>query len=100
MQPPQRLQLTPEQIQLMKQAALQQAIQQRVLVQEPQPVPIALQQEQRPLEQPRVMYVRRNLTVAELLLVLVCSIGIVSGAQLLWHGVSGMLPRIEIRYDK
>lgn len=100
MQPPQRHHLTPEQIQLMKQAALQQAIQQRVVVQEPQPVPIALQQEQRPLEQPRVLYVRRNLTVAELLLVLVCSIGIVSGVPLVWHGVSGMLPRIEIRYDK
>lgn len=100
-QPPvQQRQLTSEQIQLMKQAALQQAIQQRVAVQSPPPTPIPSQAQPQPLERPRVVYVRRNLTVAELILLFALSIGVVSGIQMLWSGVSGMLPRIEIKYDK
>lgn len=99
-QPPQQRSLTPEQIQLMKQAALQQAIQQRVAVQPNQSAPIALQMEPQPLDQPRVVYVRRNFTVAELIVVFVLAIGCVTGVQLIWNGLVNVLPRIEIRYAK
>lgn len=64
------------------------------------PTPMPSQVQPQPLEQPRVVYVRRNLTVAELILLFALSIGVVSGIQMLWSGVSGMLPRIEIKYDK
>lgn len=99
-QPQLQRQLTPEQIQLMKQAALQQAIQQRVAVQAPAPQPSYIPQEPQPLEQPRIVYVRRNFTVAELILVLALAVGCVTGIQLIWSGVVNVLPRIEIRYAK
>lgn len=46
---------------------------------------------------PKVIYVRRNLTVAELLVVLLISCGIVTGIQWSWNFVSNALPRIEIK---
>jgi len=78
-------QITPEMLAEMKARALELAIQQTV----PQ---------QRPMEtQPQVLYVRRNLTVAELLLVLLLSCGIVTGIQGLWYLGTNLLPRLEIR---
>jgi hypothetical protein len=50
-----------------------------------------------PIQQPQVVYVRRNLTVAELLLVLLLSCGIVTGIQWTWNIISNVLPRIEIK---
>jgi len=46
---------------------------------------------------PRVIYVRRNLTVAEVLLVLLLSCGIVTGIQWTWNTLSNVLPKIEIK---
>jgi hypothetical protein len=44
-----------------------------------------------------VIYVRRNLTVAEVLLVLLLSCGIVTGVQWTWNIVTNFLPRIEVK---
>jgi hypothetical protein len=40
---------------------------------------------------------RRNLTVAELLLVFLISCGIVTGIQWGWSTISNVLPKIEIK---
>lgn len=79
-------QITPEQLAEMKararELAIQQTIEQRVA---------AVQQ------QPQVVYVRRNFTVAELLLVILLSCGIVTGIQVGWNTFSNLLPRIEVK---
>ena len=75
----------------MRQQAMQDAIQQvtgRPPVEQPQ------QQQQ---QQPKVVYVRRNLTLAELLLVFALSTGGVLAIQAGWNFVTDVLPRIEIR---
>jgi hypothetical protein len=41
--------------------------------------------------------VRRNLTVAELLIVFVISCGIVTGLQAGWNLATNLIPRIEIK---
>ena len=82
-------QITPEQLAEMKAIARERAIQQtmgqRAVIQ------------QQALQQPQVVYVRRNLTVAELLLVILLSCGIVTGIQITWGAVSNFLPRIEVK---
>jgi hypothetical protein len=45
---------------------------------------------------PNVIYVRRNLTVAELLLTLLLACGLVTGIPVAWKTVSNFLPHIEI----
>ena len=47
--------------------------------------------------QPEVVYVRRNLTLAEMLVALVVAVGIVSGFQAGWYLATDLIPRIEIR---
>jgi hypothetical protein len=79
-------QITPEQLEAMKARARERAIQQTIAQQ------AAVQQ-----QQPRVIYVRRNLTVAEVLLVLLLSCGIVTGIQWTWNTLSNVLPKIEIK---
>jgi hypothetical protein len=79
-------QITPEQLAELKARAREIAVQQTIAQQ------AALQQ-----QQPRVVYVRRNLTVAEVLLVLLLSCGIVAGIQGLWYTVTNVLPRVEIK---
>ena len=79
-------QITPEQLEAMKARARELAIQQTMAQQ-------AVVQQQ----QPRVVYVRRNLTVAEVLLVLLLSCGIVTGIQWTWNTLSNVLPRIEVK---
>ena len=88
MQTPSQLenQITPEQLEAMKARARELAIQQTITQQ------AAVQQ-----QQPRVVYVRRNLTVAEVLLVLLLSCGIVTGIQWTWNTLSNVLPKIEIK---
>ncbi len=88
-QQPLETQITPEQLMEMKARARELAVKQAV-----QP---NLAQLNQPAPQPQVVYVRRNLTVAELLLVLLLSCGIVTGIQLIWRGLTEVLPRIEIR---
>jgi hypothetical protein len=60
---------------------------------------IRMAMEQRPqlVAPPQYVYVRRNLTVAELIVVLLIACGIVTGVQVGWNFVSKNLPRIEIK---
>ncbi len=78
-------QLTPEMLAEMNARAMELAIPQTV----PQRLPMDIP--------PQVVYVRRNLTVAELLLVLLLSCGIVTGIQGLWYLGTNLLPRLEVR---
>jgi len=89
-QPPQQMtlegQITPEQLAQMKARARELAVQQTIAQQQPiQPQP------------PQVIYVRRNLTVAEVLLVILLSCGIVTGIQWGWNIATNVLPRVEIK---
>lgn len=89
-QPPQQMtlenQITPEQLAQMKARARELAVQQAIAQQQAiQPQP------------PQVIYVRRNLTVAEVLLVILLSCGIVTGIQWGWNAVTNVLPRVEIK---
>ncbi len=68
----------------MKEAALQQAINQVRPAPQPQP-------------EPRVVYVRRNLTIAELILVFALATAGVFGVQGIWTLATDVLPRLEIR---
>lgn len=79
-------QLSPEQVEAMKARARELAIQQTIAQQ------VGQQQ-----QQPQVVYVRRNLTIAELLLVLLLSCGIVTGIQGVWYVATHVLPKIEIK---
>lgn len=47
--------------------------------------------------EPQVIYVRRNLTVAEILVMLLIACGLVTGVQLGWKVISNVLPSIEIK---
>ena len=76
--------LTPENLEQFKVQARMQAIQ-AARVQAPSPE--------------RVIYVRRNLTVAELIVVFLISCGLVLGVQGTWHLASN-LPRIEVKWSK
>lgn len=78
-------QITPEQLAELKTKAREMAIQQ------------ALQQQQQQQQQPKVVYVRRNLTVAELLLVFLVACGLVAGVQGAWNLATNVLPRIEVK---
>lgn len=80
--------ITPEQLAEIKARARAAALQQAVIERQVQP-PVA--------QQPQIVYVRRNLTVAELLLVLLLSCGILTGIQWTWNMVSNIMPRIEIK---
>ena len=79
-------QLSLEQIQRMKMIAKEQAIQQVMSQRNYQTTP-------------NVVYVKRNLTVAELILVFIISSGIVFGIQSGWSFVNNYLPKIEIKMN-
>ena len=76
----------------MRKEALQQAIQQ--VTQTPAP---PAQMQQAVQEEPKIVYVRRNLTLAEILVIFVLASGIVLGVQGIWSFATDILPRIEIR---
>ena len=102
--PLQQPEITPETLEAMKAQAKQMAIQQAMaqrLEQQPQQVPFYPPTQQYVLkqisDQPQVVYVRRNLTVAELILVFVVSCGIVVGGQAVWNVGAKFLPSIEIK---
>jgi len=80
--------ITAEQLQEMKRMALENAIRQNQAMQQQTPVFN---------REPEVVYVRRNLTIAELLLIIALSCGIVTGIQAAWNFTTDILPRIEIR---
>ncbi len=79
-------QITPEQLAQMKARARELAIQQTMA-----------QQAFSAQATPQIVYLRRNFTVAELLLVILLSCGIVTGIQWGWNVLSANLPRIEIK---
>lgn len=82
--------ISPEALAAMKARAREMAIQQ-VLGQPQAAQPLAY------APQPKVVYVRRNLTVAELILLLALASGLVIGVQATWNLASNLLPRLEIR---
>lgn len=59
--------------------------------------PIGFVQPSPPVEQPRVIYLRRNLTVAELIVVFAISCGIVYGIPNVVKFVADKLPQIEVK---
>ena len=94
--------------QAMREAALQQAIEQvtarsQNFPQQAAPAPMPKPQPSAPIPQPvtetqpKVVYVRRNLTIAEILVVLALSCGLVTGTQFIWNAGADVLSRIEIR---
>jgi hypothetical protein len=84
--------ITPDQLAEMKARARELAIQQTLA----QQAALQASQPQQP-QQPQFVYVRRNLTVAEILLVFLISLGIVTGIQWSWNMLSNVLPRIEVK---
>jgi len=84
-QEPLQNQITPEQLEQMKQIAKERAVQQII------GSPIKPQQQ--------IVYVRRNLTVAEVIAVFIISCGIVFGVQLSWNFATNILPRIEVKVN-
>lgn len=98
-------QITPEQLETLKQQAREQAIAQffaqKQTEQQAQEAPAVVTPSRVPATVPgqrqQVVYVRRNLTIAELLLILLVSCGIVTGIQAAWSFVSNNLPRIEVK---
>jgi len=100
--------LTPEILEALKARAREEAIRMTMLQKQAQQqeagdLPIARpevqpsQQVQFPQFEPQYVYVRRNLTVAELGLVLLLACGLVTGIQAGWNFVSNRLPTIEIK---
>ena len=85
-QPPINPQITPEQLEQMKARARELAIQQTLAQKAPISPP-----------QPQVIYVRRNLTIAEIVVILALSCGLVTGVQFTWNVVNEFLPKLEIR---
>ena len=83
---PEQPQITPETLAQMKAIAKERAVRM-----------VAAQHQSYPQQEPKVVYVRRNLTVAELLLIILLSCGIVTGIQYTWNFVTNILPRIEIK---
>lgn len=108
---PQPNQMTPQMLELLKARAREQAIQMAAQEQSfqnlaksqapvdypiAQPVVPASIQNSNP-QPPQIVYLRRNMTIAELILVFAISCGIVLGIQGAWYLVSNVLPRLEIK---
>ena len=95
--------ITPEMLEAMKARAREEAIRMTILQQQAAPQEEEVPAAPRPSvpvfqpQQPQVVYVRRNLTVAELIVVFAISCGIVVGIQGAWNFASNHLPRIEIK---
>lgn len=88
---------TPD-FQEMRRLALEQAIQQVTQQPVPQPLPqVAPQVQQYSQPETKTVYVRRNLTLAEILVIFALSCGLVLGLQASWFIATDLLPRIEIR---
>ena len=83
-------QITPEQLAELKERARLAAMMQVYQQQQAQPIPPG-----RPPGQ--VVYIKRPLTVAEMILMLALSCGIVFGGQWAFNFVANTLPRIEIK---
>jgi hypothetical protein len=82
-------QITAQQLEEMKALARQQAIQQT----------FSQKAVETPPASPKVVYVRRNLTVAEVIAVFIISCGVVIGLQAGWNFATNFLPRIEVKVN-
>ena len=98
--------ITPELLAQMNSNAREEAIRMTILQQQaaaqeqteyPTGQPEIPSRFQYPNAQPQFVYVRRNLTVAELIVVFTIACGLVTGIQTSWNFVSNHLPRIEIK---
>lgn len=95
--------ITPEMLEAMKARAREEAVrmtlmqQQQQVAQEEIPVAQRMPMPSFAPPQPQVIYLRRNLTVAELIVVFAISCGLVIGIQGAWNFASNHLPRIEIK---
>ena len=94
--------INPENLEAMKEQArrmaVAQAMQDRQVIPQPNiPQPPSFVAAPRPQPQPQVVYVRRNLTIAEVGLLVLISIGVVAGGQFIWNVSTDFLSRIEIR---
>jgi hypothetical protein len=91
--------LSAEQVEMLKAIAREHAIAQANAEPLPQRLVAPPPSFQPPVPQPKpeIIYLRRNLTVAELLLILLLSCGLVTGVQALWGLGSRILPQVEIR---
>ena len=79
-------------------AQRQEQAQVPVAYEDPRPMAQAMPQNLfQPQPEPEIVYVRRNMTVAELILVFAISCGIVFGVQQAWNFTADLLPRIEIK---
>jgi hypothetical protein len=88
--------ITPEMINMMKARAREEAI--RITMEQRQAAPAPQLQVPADFQRPsQVVYVRRNLTVAELIVTIFLACGIVLGVQAGWNFSSKLLPRIEIK---
>jgi hypothetical protein len=79
--------ITPEELAMLKERARQQAILQAQ----------SKMQKPAPSQQPRVVYVSKRLTVAELLILFVISCGVGYGLQQAWIFAVDVLPKIEVK---
>ena len=86
-QEPVQNQITQEELQEMKMMARQQAIQQ-------------IAQQRQAAQQQQIVYVRRNLTVAEVIVVFIISCWLVFGIQAGWSVATNVLPKIEIKVNQ
>ena len=94
--PPVMPTITPEMVEQMKARAREEAI--RITMEQRQASPAPQLQLPTGFQRaPQIVYVRRNLTVAELILTILLACGIVFGVQLGWNFGSKLLPRIEIK---
>tara|TARA_B100001939_G_C16706680_1_gene515159 strand:- start:176 stop:490 length:315 start_codon:yes stop_codon:yes gene_type:complete len=95
---PEQQRFTPEMLeQLKRQAkdlAIQQALQQRLAVEQSQNL------RPDPSKATKVVVRRRNLTLAELLVMLAVSCGLVFGLQSCWNYTSNILPKIEVKIQR
>jgi hypothetical protein len=102
-EPPQNVpmpgQITPEDLERMKQQAREMAVAQYFAQQQAQQPQQKKEYEfGQPIQVPtKVVYVRRNLTIAELLVIFAVSCGIVYGVPAAWNFISQNVPRIEIK---
>jgi len=98
-EPPIPNRITAEQVAQMKALAREQAIQQALLnkkvMERQNPLPF----NSPPPVREKIVYVRRNLTVAEVIVVFAISLGVVIGIPAAWNFANNILPRIEVKVN-